>query len=422
MEARVFRLATMMMAMHLATAIPAMGAEYRTKNFIVNAPTGEFAERVGKAAEYYRVKLAVAWLGKPLPGNWSSPCPITVRVGQLGAGGATSFQFDRGEVFGWRMRIQGSEERILDSVLPHEISHMIFASHFRRPLPRWADEGAATLIEHESERRRQQLLLNEVMNDGTKFPLRQLLAMKEYPQDHRRVLTLYAQGYSLADYLIQKQGRRTFLKFLDDAHNKDWDSAIRTHYKMNNTASLESKWNNWIMAGSPRLNVPQGEMLADNSDGKPAPAVVRGQAPERSADNANDSPRANSSLGTPELGSPVELAAARNEADDEAPLFGARNEEPRDHAAPRDNEVVADLDSTRPGSNSSLQEFQIRGRRAVLLTGWEPSPVSTRKSSKPGELTTRGAAEIERPPFAAESAAPLERPPFVEDSHFAMSN
>ena len=44
-----------------------------------------------------------------------------------GAGGATSFVFDRGEVFGWKMNIQGSRERILDSVLPHEVTHTIFA-------------------------------------------------------------------------------------------------------------------------------------------------------------------------------------------------------------------------------------------------------------------------------------------------------
>ena len=68
----------------------------------------------------------------------------------LGAGGATTFQFQDGEVFGWRMSIQGSRERMLDSVLPHEITHMIFASHFRQPLPRWADEGGATSVEHAS--------------------------------------------------------------------------------------------------------------------------------------------------------------------------------------------------------------------------------------------------------------------------------
>ena len=57
------------------------------------------------------------------------------------------------------MKIQGSRERILDSVLPHEITHTIFATHFGRPLPRWADEGACTTVEHASEKAKQDKLL-----------------------------------------------------------------------------------------------------------------------------------------------------------------------------------------------------------------------------------------------------------------------
>ena len=112
-----------------------LAAGYRTPNFVVEAPTDLLARKIGDAAEQYRHDLAVEWTGRPLP-RWSRPCPITAQVAPLlGAGGATSFVFDAGEVFGWTMTIQGSEERILDSVLPHEITHTIFASHFRRPLP-----------------------------------------------------------------------------------------------------------------------------------------------------------------------------------------------------------------------------------------------------------------------------------------------
>ena len=70
-------------------ALASIGAGYRTPNFIVTAPTAEFAKQVGDAAEIYRGELAIEWIGKPLPGNWSSPCPIDVKVGTMGAGGAT---------------------------------------------------------------------------------------------------------------------------------------------------------------------------------------------------------------------------------------------------------------------------------------------------------------------------------------------
>jgi len=36
---------------------------------------------------------------------------------------------------------------ILKRVLPHEVTHAVLMLHFGRPIPRWADEGAAVLAE-----------------------------------------------------------------------------------------------------------------------------------------------------------------------------------------------------------------------------------------------------------------------------------
>ena len=259
---------------------------YRTDNFSVTAPTPEIAKQVGQAAEHYRKQLAIDWLGYELP-RWFAPCPIQVTVGQIGAGGATTFSFypnGRGsaEVCNWDMRIQGSLERILDSVLPHEISHTIFACHFRRPLPRWADEGAATLAEHESERRRQVLTVRQVVGGRRRIPLRNLLSIKEYPVDPQDVLTLYAEGYALAELLVQEGGRERYLKFLGDAHAAGWEKAIRTHYSYGGIEDLEKRWHDWIVAGSPEIAMPKDQELA-SSGSKLLPAekapILRAQSP-----------------------------------------------------------------------------------------------------------------------------------------------
>ncbi len=246
---------------------------YQTANFVAYADSPEVARRVAMTAEAYRTRLAKLWLGRELP-KWRRKCPIRIRVGTIGAGGATTFRFVNGGVYDWKMRVQGSLERVLDSVIPHEVNHTIFASHFKRPLPRWADEGAATLFEHDSERSRQLRLLDQVQRRGQRYTLRQLLQMMDYPKDDRRVLTLYAQGYSLVDFLIQQGGRRRFLSFLEDAGKANWETSIRKHYDHRGIEALDENWNGWFMAGSPKLATP----------GSPSPdtavAVARPKSPK----------------------------------------------------------------------------------------------------------------------------------------------
>jgi hypothetical protein len=241
--------------------LSSLGASYRTENFVVTASSPQFAKEVGQLAETQRQELAELWLGKALP-KWSQPCPIAVTVGEhLGAGGATSFVFDRGQVFGWRMNIQGSRERILDSVLPHEVTHTILATHFRRPLPRWADEGACTTVEHTSERSKQDRMLIRFLRTDRGIAFSRMFAMKEYPPE---VMPLYSQGYSLARFLIAQGGHQHYLSFLADGMAEEkWSEAIRKNYSFENLADLQDKWLAWVAEGSPKLSPPSdGTVLA----------------------------------------------------------------------------------------------------------------------------------------------------------------
>ena len=259
MEARLLRAVLL-----AAVLLVSMGARYPTPNFIIDTPDPGLARQIGAAAEKYRRDLAVQWLGKAMP-NWTEPCVMTVHCGpRLGAGGATSFVFDRGEVFGWRMTIQGSRQRVLDSVLPHEITHMIFASHFRRPLPRWADEGGATSVEHSSERMKHHKMLYQFLRSGRGIAFNRMFAMKQYPRD---IMPLYAQGYSLAEFLIQTGGRRKYVAFLSDGlETDDWSGAIELHYRIAGAGALQNTWLAWVKQGSPQLKprqaAPSPKMIA----------------------------------------------------------------------------------------------------------------------------------------------------------------
>lgn len=244
----------------VSVAYQAWGAAgYRTENFVVSAPTQQLAREIGETAERFRHELAVEWTGQPMP-RWPQPCPIRARVApNLGAGGQTSFVFDRGEVFGWEMEVQGSRERVLDSVLPHEITHTVFACYFRRPLPRWADEGACTTVEDRSEVVKQERLLIRFLKTGKGIPFSAMFAMKDYPRD---VLPLYSQGHSLTQFLLERRGKETFLAFLSDGmRDEDWPRAVRAHYGHASLLELQTAWNGWVRDGRPTLAREDGQTL-----------------------------------------------------------------------------------------------------------------------------------------------------------------
>lgn len=272
----------------LSLANLAQGAGYRTVNFTVDAPTPQLAKEIGDSAERWRRELAKEWLGKELP-RWSQPCPIKAIVAQnLGAGGATSFVFNAGEVYDWRMNIQGSRERVLDSVLPHEITHTIFATHFRQPLPRWADEGACTTVEHQSEIEKQERMLIDFLKTQRGIRFDEMFAMTEYPSD---VLPLYAQGHSLAQYLISQRGKQVFLNFLAEGmRTNDWRQAIATHYEYEHLLALQNSWLDWVRAGRPAIRPVGGAMLASAQVAAPIPAQSGSQGVAAPKSHAAASP------------------------------------------------------------------------------------------------------------------------------------
>ncbi len=269
MEARLVSVA-------LATAaLLACGAGARSQNFIVQAPTQQLAQEICTAAETYRRDLAIEWLGKELP-PWNQPCPIQAKVHpQLGAGGATSFMFNpNGQPFGWTMDIQGSRERVLDSVLPHEVTHTIFATHFGRPLPRWADEGACTTVEHPDEKKKQEKYLIEFLMTDRGIAFNKMFAMKEYPPD---ILPLYSQGYSLARYFIQQGGKRKYVEYIGEGmRSNNWPATTRKYYGFKDLSELQTTWVEWVRAGSPEIDAPAiaGNEPGNTEVGAVVPAVA----------------------------------------------------------------------------------------------------------------------------------------------------
>lgn len=285
------------------TSDVARAASFRTQNFVVEAPTAESAQKFGQMAEVYRKEKATQWLGKEMP-NWPQACPLNVSITMSGAGGATSFNFTNGNV-SQSMQIEGSYERLLNSVLPHEVTHTVFAHHFRRPVPRWADEGGSVLSEDDVERHRHDGMCRSQLNAGKAMPLRRLFSLTEYPSD---VMVLYAQGFSVTRYLVDLGDRQKFLGFVGTGLTAGWDRAAQEVYNFKSVEELQSAW-------IESLRTPR-KQPRPASDSETAKATGVGPAPGELTSMVNErrtAPPSPPELMPPTLGLPIARGQAPTE-------------------------------------------------------------------------------------------------------------
>lgn len=289
------RLALAIVTSVLVTSLSFADGRATSENFEVSAPTKELAETFAKAAEEYRKEKAKEWLGEEMP-RWSKRCPLVVEVNPTRTGGATTFTFSpRGGVNQQDMKIFGKVDQLLDSVLPHEVTHTVLAHHFGQPVPRWADEGGSVLSENDNERLEHDIKCREFLNANRGIPLRHLFPMRDYPKD---TIVLYAQGFSVSNYLIDLgggglKGRSKFLQFLEAGMakgGKNWDKAVSSHYQFEDVDDLQEKW----IASLRSPPVAKGK-AADRLRGE-AVATSRGAKTET---------RTTATLGVPQLEPPV---------------------------------------------------------------------------------------------------------------------
>ena len=232
-------------------AVPAVGSaqeRFTTENFAVSAPTKALAKTFGEYAEKYRKEKAIDWLGAEMK-PWPARCPLTVVVEPNRTGGETTFSFvssNGASVVGsQKMKIFGGVEQLLHSVLPHEVTHTVFAHHFGQAVPRWADEGGSVYSENDEERYQHDVRCRELLNSGKGFRLGALFSMNKYPPDMH---TLYAEGYSVVSFLVAKggpAGRKRFLEFVRVGmrnDNRNWEQAARQVYEYETVDDLQTDW------------------------------------------------------------------------------------------------------------------------------------------------------------------------------------
>ncbi len=245
--------ACLILGLGAAAPITAGEYEYQTRHFQVVANSPSVARDIGEAAEQSRSTLARSWLNRPLS-DWNFRCRIEVDCRENEGSGWTNYDLLAGSVIQIGIEMQGSPDRLMDYVLPHEITHAILVTALGKAMPRWADEGAAMTAEAQSERNRQRLLVEQLLKAGQTIPLRKLFEQEKYPREKRRLYAFYAESHSLTEYLIEQGGRARFLEFVRDGSVGEWDRAVQVHYGRRDVETLQTAWSEWVVQAAAKRN------------------------------------------------------------------------------------------------------------------------------------------------------------------------
>lgn len=140
------------------------------------------------------------------------------------------------------------QKGFFDSVLPHEMAHIIFREFvgLKTSLPLWLDEGVACSQEKSVLEERLKTAGN-LISRGTYIKLEDLSGVKDDSSLVPQVF--YSESASLIVFLLRRYGADTFLDFsrkIRDGVN--WKDALMKSYRFENLSEFEVKWREYIVS------------------------------------------------------------------------------------------------------------------------------------------------------------------------------
>lgn len=132
-----------------------------------------------------------------------------------------------------------------ESILPHEISHLILRDFIGEEIPVWFDEGVAQLQEADKSEIAQQMM-SILAKRGQTVPLDTLVRWNiRKEQDQMKIKVFYAESLSVVEFLIGQYGSQDFGRLCRQMRDgKNFEEALRSVYttRMDSQAALEAKW------------------------------------------------------------------------------------------------------------------------------------------------------------------------------------
>jgi len=225
-----------------------------TANFRVCCDESEaIANDLSRHSESLRSRLRAQWLDETAGKDWTPKCEVILHSNRksyeaaVGRGsertvGSSLVKIESGRITSRRVDLIGDHVQYLSAALPHELTHVVLRDRFLvNPIPRWADEGAATIADTSDKQERHRKDLQKALADGTTFSAAALVASDEFPRIDRWG-TFYGESVSLTKFLVNRESPVRFVNFVEAAASNGYDKALKDTYGIKNLAELDHQW------------------------------------------------------------------------------------------------------------------------------------------------------------------------------------
>lgn len=176
--------------------------------------------------EKYRTKFYKEFVPEVKIEDWKNKTTLEIVPGK--AQGETNYEKPED---GFRIKISGSVDLMQNCILPHEIMHCVFASYVKGHIPRWADEGYASIVEPK----------RPPYPIKTKWPFKIIMNQKDYPED---VYSYYGQSSNMTEWLVNLKGRIVFRDFINEfcTSDQDWEPLLDKYYGFKTYQEAQRHW------------------------------------------------------------------------------------------------------------------------------------------------------------------------------------
>jgi len=160
--------------------------------------------------------------------NWSS--------------GYTRSEYTSGELR-YRILTYQQAPRLFESVLPHEVGHVVLGSVIgRRSPPLWLEEGVAVTFENAFETSQYRIQVRSARSEEQLPALEKLLNRSSYPDSKEKKSLFYAQSYSLVRFLLERKGWDALVKLAKTIHPNEPEEAFEEIYGFGSVDELQKAW------------------------------------------------------------------------------------------------------------------------------------------------------------------------------------